>query len=165
MPTVHFVCYGNICRSPFAEHYARKIADARGLTGWSFTSTGVGASPGAGTPKPGLAAAKSLDVDLTRHAACHVEDRAPAAEDLVLAMDRYVFGQLAEHLGPTLSQVRGPNGSTLRLMMQEVPDTQPADLDVPDPMGQGLAAYERSYDVLRVAVDNLVLRLLRDSNP
>ena len=143
MPTVHFICYGNICRSPFAEYYARKAAAERGLTHWEYTSTGVGASPGTGTPKPGLVAAKALGVDLSPHQACRATDRPAQAGDLVIAMDRYVFGQLAEHLGATLADVRGPNGSTLRLMMQELGETAPSDLDVPDPMGQGLCRHDQ----------------------
>jgi len=33
-----FVCWGNICRSPMAERVAQKMADARGLTEFVFTS-------------------------------------------------------------------------------------------------------------------------------
>jgi len=159
MPTLHFVCYGNICRSPFAEYYARLRAEKLGLSGWRFTSSGVGASPGTGTPKPGLTAAREHGVDLAAHRARRVADDAPSAEDVVIAMDRYVFGVLAENMGTTLADVQGPGGSTLRLMMQELVAPGSADLDVPDPMGQGVSAYQTSYAVLVEAVDALLDRL------
>lgn len=159
MPTIHFVCYGNICRSPYAEHYARLRAAERGLEGWSFVSSGVGAAPGTGTPKPGLVAARERGVDLSPHRAQRVDECPPAPEDLVIAMDRYVFSQLAEHMGATLAEVRGPNGATLRLMMQELVAPGSSDLDVPDPMGQGVPAYQSSYGLLSEAVDALLDRL------
>ena len=34
-PTILFVCYGNICRSPFAERYMRKLLD-RAISGHSI---------------------------------------------------------------------------------------------------------------------------------
>ncbi|WP_265443346.1 hypothetical protein [Flexivirga meconopsidis] len=46
MPTVLFVCTGNICRSPFAERYARRLADSADLQGWNFASAGAGALVG-----------------------------------------------------------------------------------------------------------------------
>ncbi|MDY0000035.1 MAG: hypothetical protein RBU30_01930, partial [Polyangia bacterium] len=46
MPKIVFVCYGNICRSPFAEHYARKRYQELGLSHILFLSAGVGAVPG-----------------------------------------------------------------------------------------------------------------------
>ena len=39
-PSVLFVCYGNIARSPFAERYARKIFSEAEISGFSFSSRG-----------------------------------------------------------------------------------------------------------------------------
>ncbi|KYH46254.1 hypothetical protein [Branchiibius sp. NY16-3462-2] len=41
-----FICTGNICRSAFAERLAQVRAEEFGLTGWRFTSAGVGALVG-----------------------------------------------------------------------------------------------------------------------
>lgn len=161
MLTVHFVCYGNICRSPFAEHYARRRAEALGLRGVRFSSSGVGATAGAGTPKPGLRAASQRGIPLDSHRARQISEAPPQRGDLVIAMDRYVFGVLADSLSARLADVHGPAGSTLSLLMQELPDADPHALDVPDPMGQGVAAYERSYEIISEAVDALLPRLSR----
>lgn len=160
MPTVHFVCYGNICRSPYAEHYARRQAQAHGLDGWRFSSSGVGATPGTGTPKPGLRAAAERGVSLEVHRARRVAEVPPEPGDLVIAMDRYVFGALADHLGASLADVRGPSGSTLSLLMQEIANADSRELDVPDPMGQGVSAYQQSYEIISEAVDQLIGRLV-----
>jgi protein-tyrosine phosphatase len=164
MPTVHFVCYGNICRSPYAEHYARRQAQSLGLAGWRFCSSGVGATAGTGTPKPGLRAAAERGVSLEAHRARRVAEVPPEPGDLVIAMDRYVFGELADHLGASLAEVRGPSGSTLSLLMQEIPGADPRALDIPDPMGQGVSAYQQSYGIISEAVDRLVARLIAASS-
>ena len=160
MPTLHFICYGNICRSPFAEFYARRCLSARPLPGWDVTSSGVGAVPGTSTPRPGLRAAAALGVPLTTHRARATSDTQPRPNDLLVAMDRQVFGALAENLSSPLADVRGPGGARLQLLMPELNPNATGDrLDVADPMGQGLAAYERSYRLLVRAVDALLDRL------
>jgi len=160
MATLHFVCYGNICRSPFAEHYARlRLAD-RPLAGWAVTSSGVGAVPGTPSPKPGLRAAASLGVSLDLHRARAFSEMAPQKEDLIVAMDRLVFGSLAQNLAVPLAGVRGPGGAALQLLMPELdPMATGGGLDIPDPMGLGQQAYEASYRLLARAVDALLHRL------
>lgn len=41
-----FVCTGNICRSPFAERLSKSLFDHHGLSGWEFSSAGIGALVG-----------------------------------------------------------------------------------------------------------------------
>lgn len=160
MPTLHFICYGNICRSPFAEFYARAVLRQRPLPSWRVTSSGVGAVPGTRTPRPGLKVAASLGVRLEEHRARATSDTHPGPEDLLIAMDRQVFGTLALNLSLPLAAVKGPGGASLQLLMPELePEAAGVRLDVPDPMGQGQPAYERSYRLLQRAVDALLDRL------
>jgi protein-tyrosine-phosphatase len=160
MTTVYFICYGNICRSPFAERYAELRGAELGLDDLVFDGGGVGATNGTRCPKPALAAAKELGVDLSKHRAKHVSEISPAKNDLVIAMDRYVFGALADSLGTPLDQVRGPGGSRLELMMQNLGGLDAGTaLDVPDPMGSGVAAYRDTYRLLIQAVDRLLERI------
>jgi protein-tyrosine-phosphatase len=161
MTTVYFICYGNICRSPFAERYADLRGAELGL-GLVFDGAGIGATNGTGCPKPALVAARELGVDLSKHRAKHVSEISPAKGDLVIAMDRYVFGALADSLGTPLDQVRGPGGSRLELMMQSLADSgleAGGGLDVPDPMGSGVSAYRDTYQLLTQAVDRLLARI------
>ncbi|MFH2007313.1 MAG: low molecular weight phosphatase family protein [bacterium] len=162
MPTVYFICYGNICRSPFAERYADLRAAELGCGELVFDGAGIGATNGTRCPKPALVAARELDVDLSRHRAKHVSEISPARNDIVIAMDRYVFGALADSLGSPLDQVRGPGGSRLELMTQSLAASGPeggVGLDVPDPMGSGVAAYRDTYRLLAQAVEGLLRRI------
>ena len=166
MKTVYFVCYGNLCRSPFAERYAALHAPEHGLDDIHYDGAGVGATPGTRCPKPGVAAAAELGVDLAPYRAKHIDDVGPNPGDLIVAMDRYVFGAMADTLGAPLSQVRGPGGARLELMMQSVAGIAAFSsygLDVPDPMGSGIGAYRDVYALLSQVVDRFLIRLRDDS--
>lgn len=162
MTTVYFICYGNLCRSPFAEKYAALRASELGLDGLRFDGAGIGATRGHPCPKPAVSAAKEVNVDLATHLAKHTEEIRPEPGDWVIAMDRFVFGSLASTLGAPLSEVKGPGGSRLELMTQSLstdPKASRVDLDVPDPMGQGISTYRECYDLLSRAVDRLLERI------
>jgi protein-tyrosine-phosphatase len=65
---VLFVCAGNICRSPFAEGLARRLAAERGLD-VEFVSAGEIALDGDRCPPDAVAVAKEYGVDLSSHRA------------------------------------------------------------------------------------------------
>lgn len=161
MPKLFFICYGNLCRSPFAHKYAAGKAAELGLDSLVVDSAGIGAARGQGCPKPAIVAAGEVGVDLSAHLAKHTEEIQPGADDWVIAMDRFVFGSLANNLGAPLAEVQGPGGSRLELMMQSVagdPDYHNL-LDVPDPMGSGVGVYRECYALLMRAVDRLLERI------
>src|SRR5205085_8557845 len=63
---VLFVCAGNLCRSPFAEGLARRLASERGLD-IEFESAGEIAYEGSPCTPDALAAARLHGVDLSAH--------------------------------------------------------------------------------------------------
>ena len=65
---VLFVCAGNLCRSPFAEGLARRLAAERGLD-VEFASAGEIALDGDRCPPDAVAAAREHGVDLSSHRA------------------------------------------------------------------------------------------------
>ncbi len=60
--SVVFVCKGNICRSPFAKLYFKKL-----LPNVNILSAGLLPTVGRGSPAPAVEAAASRQVDLSRH--------------------------------------------------------------------------------------------------
>jgi protein-tyrosine-phosphatase len=79
---VLFLCYGNICRSPFAAALAR----AR-LPGLHFESAGFHRTTGRRTPPDFVTVASSLGVDVGRQRSQRVTAGMVDAADLVLVMD------------------------------------------------------------------------------
>jgi protein-tyrosine-phosphatase len=81
---VLFVCAGNICRSPFAEGLARRLAAERGLD-VEFASAGEIALDGDRCPPDAVAVAKEYGVDLSSHRARHL--RTDEADKVVPLFD------------------------------------------------------------------------------
>ena len=58
-----FVCWGNICRSPFAQYYAQKFLPES----IEVLSCGYHTHDGRYCPYEAIAAAKKFGIDLTNH--------------------------------------------------------------------------------------------------
>ena len=113
---VLFVCAGNICRSPFAEALARRIAVERGLD-VEFASAGEIALDGDRCPPDAVAVAKEYGVDLSSHRARRLTtDKADKIVPLFDVPDpigrgpaayRVAYKRLHEHVERLLSEVAG----------------------------------------------------------
>jgi protein-tyrosine-phosphatase len=80
-----FVCAGNLCRSPFAEGLARRLASERGLD-LEFESAGEIAYEGSSCPRDALDAARWHGVDLSAHRARRLTPERQAAADEVVPL-------------------------------------------------------------------------------
>jgi len=65
--SVLFLCQGNICRSPFAERYLRKVAESGNPGRIRSRSAGLDVRVSAPPPDLAVQAAKARAVDLTDH--------------------------------------------------------------------------------------------------
>ena len=85
------VCWGNICRSPFADVYARRRAP---------NTLSLGLSTTTGVPADSVAAAVSEDfgVDLTSHRAVNIDDFEMRPGDLYLMMEDRHIQWFASHV-------------------------------------------------------------------
>ena len=135
---VLFVCKGNICRSPFAEHVARRALPA----GVEVGSAGILQEAGRPCPAEAVAAARALGVDLRGHRSRPVSAELLDRSDLVLVFDDASrHGLLRRHpeARPRIARVgllagRGP-------------------VDVRDPYGGRLEDYEAAYRTIAAALD------------
>jgi protein-tyrosine-phosphatase len=82
---VLFVCAGNICRSPFAEGLARRLAAERGLD-VEFASAGEIALEGDRCTRDAIAAAREHGVDLSAHRAHRLTAEQQSAVDRVVPL-------------------------------------------------------------------------------
>lgn len=83
IPRILFVCYGNICRSPFAALYLQaKAGDTLAVA-----STGVHPVVGRQSPADALACAREWGVDLSAHRSSHISLSADDPVDLVVLFD------------------------------------------------------------------------------
>jgi protein-tyrosine-phosphatase/predicted ATP-grasp superfamily ATP-dependent carboligase len=127
-----FLCYGNICRSPFAEALARRL-----LPTLDICSAGFHPNSGRTSPVLFQACARSLGVDLTNHRSRSVSVEMVKSADIVLLMDfnnlEEFQHQYSDQLGKVLmlgmlvspwSEIRDPYGTnvqqTIRVLEQAV---------------------------------------------
>jgi len=85
-----FVCRGNICRSPFAEHVARKVATAQGI----FFSAGLEVSQPSSPPQEAVQAAESFGIRLKGHRSRRISREMIESFDMIIAMETRQFRAL-----------------------------------------------------------------------
>ncbi len=151
MPSLLFVCLGNICRSPTAEGVMRHLLAARGLSDRvGVDSAGTGAWH-AGQPPDARAtrAAARRGIPLSGQAR-QVRSEDFERFDLVLAMDRDNQRELLRLAGES-------SRHKVRLLR----DFQPggAGQEVPDPYYGGEAGFEEVLDICEAACAGLLAEL------
>ncbi len=88
MPSLLFVCLGNICRSSLAEGVARHLADEHGI---AITLASAGTSHyHNGEPPCSVSTqlARQHGIDITRQRSTHISDYDLPTFDRIIAMDR-----------------------------------------------------------------------------
>lgn len=135
------VCTGNICRSPMAEVLLAHRLASRGAHA-RVESAGIAALVGRPADPEARALMAERGLDLTRHRARQLTPDLVRAFELVLVMEA---GQ-QRSVEQLLSSARGRVHRLGKL----------GDFDVPDPYGQGRAAFGRALSLIDRGLDELV---------
>ncbi|MBA2419530.1 MAG: low molecular weight protein arginine phosphatase [Thermoleophilaceae bacterium] len=136
--TFLFVCLGNICRSPFAEHLARAHLDEDR----SLMSAGSYPVPGRRAPAEAIAAAHPFGVDLRTH-----RSQVLSREMLQQADAVYVF----DHANRRALVSEQPNCAQRVHWLGALSDDGP--LSISDPFGGPASEYELVYRQIAQAIE------------
>jgi protein-tyrosine-phosphatase len=147
---VLFVCTGNTCRSPLAEHIAKASAARRGIAAFTASSAGTNAWDGAPASDGALLVGMERQLDLAPHRSRKLTREIVAAADLILAMSN-------AHLEP-VRQLGG--GGKVHLVDEYGSDGRLAE-GVNDPFGGDLDGYRDVADSLESAIEGMFDRLTR----
>ena len=136
-----FLCYGNICRSPFAEHYLRN----RASDAFEIGSTGIHQIENRPSPVDAIAAAKAWNVDLQTHRSTFVESFEDWEASLIFVFDRKNISGLKK-----CGYLTGIPVFELEVL------TGDGKRDIADPYGHGAEAFQECYARVAVAIDELI---------
>jgi protein-tyrosine-phosphatase/predicted ATP-grasp superfamily ATP-dependent carboligase len=136
-----FVCKGNICRSPFAEAYARRIlgADVR------VASAGFYPVRGRACPKEAVAAARRHGVELEGHHSTRIEPALLRKAGVVITFDEAIHRTVARAF---------PWAEWKLVRISALATDAPAEIE--DPYGRPLDAFERCYALISRILEGAV---------
>lgn len=142
IPSMLFVCTGNICRSPLAEGVFRHLAEVRGFAGARFDSAGLG-SWHAGDPPDHRSIEVARQHGIFIHdQVCRVVEEADFGRfDVIIGMDR-------GHVSALTKRHSRASTAKVALFMDYCTGTK---ADVPDPYYGTAANFEQVYGMIRAA--------------
>lgn len=135
-----FVCKGNICRSPFAEHYIRKLVPE------SVEVASCGYYPASGRPSPEAAcnAAKDYGVNLRNHQSREICEEDVKSSDVVFVFDEENRRTLRERFPSARRRIH-----LLGVMNARGP------MHIQDPYGGAVEDFRSCYQIIRNALEFL----------
>jgi protein-tyrosine-phosphatase/predicted ATP-grasp superfamily ATP-dependent carboligase len=141
--SILFVCKGNICRSPFAERYARSILS----DSLSIHSSGYFPVSGRPAPEDAITAAAEQHVDLSDHRSQRLDSETVRNADVIFVFDEQNRRRLVENFPQAIRKVH-----MLGSLLQNAPDI------IDDPYSGDLATFRITYSRIAKAIDRLVER-------
>ncbi|MDQ6770249.1 MAG: hypothetical protein M3Z54_09705 [Gemmatimonadota bacterium] len=144
--SILFVCYGNICRSPFAALAFLRSCPAEIASGIKVRSAGF-IVPDRASPSSALAAASRFGVDLSAHRSELITSGNLGAADLVVVMSQQQARAIRSRIP----------SSTFILVLGDLDPSPVNDRTILDPWGQPDEAFDESYD----RIDRCVRELAR----
>lgn len=132
---IAFVCYGNICRSPFAEKFA-----AKNYKEYEFYSFGFIEEENRPSPENAVLAAKKWDIDLSNYKSKLLSEKDVKEMDVIFVMDKFNYILFKKLYKDYLSKVY-------------FLDTEK---EIPDPYEKDLEYFKYIYGMISENIDNII---------
>src|SRR5208282_5998231 len=137
-----FVCKGNICRSPFAERLAAKMANNKNYGSMTFVSAGIQAAESLDPPENAVLSAESFGVRLGDHKARQLDAALINSADMVLVMEPW-------HLKTLIKNFPDAQNKIFLLSLFDKNDPKEKDVfnryNIADPYGKPPEQFDLCY--------------------
>lgn len=143
---ITFICYGNICRSTFAEHYARKIFKKTGLNNIEVTSGGLFATEGKAVTKNSVIVAEQLGIDLSNYQAQLLTNKIVKDSSIIIGMHTSHYREFKK---------RYPEYIHKFFLLKEIADQDNFLLNINDPYGLSVNRYMGCFLTIKKCIDTL----------
>ena len=149
-PNLLFVCRGNICRSPFAEAYAKLKLGSLGVRTFEISSAGTYPVEARPVPEPARQASRSYGVTLDSHRSRLLDPELARWAGAVVCMDYRDYREL-RGLYPELK------GKLFFLLPF---DQTSRGYQIADPWGKSIAEFSVRYRQVSSSIDGLIRSLI-----
>jgi protein-tyrosine phosphatase len=147
--SINFVCYGNICRSAFAEYYARKVFFSSGVN-IEITSSGLNAKQSETSPENAVIAARYFGVDLSGHKPSLVTADMVNEASVIAGMHYFNYTEFKKIF---------PRMEYKFFLLKHLAWPEYMLLNIPDPFGKPLNDFVKCFREISHCIDILALRL------
>ncbi len=138
-----FLCFGNICRSPFAESACNSKMASNNLA-WTSESAGIVQSRHITSPEFALQVSSKFGANLSEHTAKQITEEMINSSSCVMCMDRKNLADIVSRKPGAFYKYFLLGSFTIR------------SLEIPDPYRKEIKDFEVAYSLIDGALDSVV---------